>query len=117
MQVVKGAVLDVAVDARHGSPTFGEYISIELSEENKKQFWIPPGFLHGFVALKDETIFSYKCTDLYDPDSEVGVSWSDPDLKIDWKLKENGISEPVISEKDQENINFKNIDRDFNYKK
>lgn len=109
VQVIKGKVLDVAVDTRKDSPTYGEYVAVELSEENKTQFWIPAGLAHGFVSLEDETIFAYKCTALYDPSSEKGIMWNDPDLNIDWKLEENGISKPIISEKDQKNILFKDL--------
>jgi len=117
IQVIKGSVLDVAVDIRHNSPTFGQYVSVELSEENKKQFWIPSGFAHGFISLKNDTIFSYKCTALYNPDAEGAIAWNDTDLNINWKLKENGISKPIISEKDQKNIYFKDIKKDFIYEK
>ncbi|MFC1623462.1 dTDP-4-dehydrorhamnose 3,5-epimerase, partial [Patescibacteria group bacterium] len=84
VQVIQGRVLDVAVDIRHGSPTFGEYVSVELSGENKKQFWIPAGFAHGFVSLEDDTIFLYKCTNLYSPELEGAIMWNDRDLNIDW---------------------------------
>lgn len=104
VQVIKGRVLDVAVDIRKGSPTFGQYVSIELSAENKKQFWIAPGLAHGFISLEDGTIFSYKCTNLYNPASEGGIMWNDEALKIDWKLKENGIEAPIISDKDAKNM-------------
>jgi dTDP-4-dehydrorhamnose 3,5-epimerase len=113
VQVISGSVLDVAVDIRFGSPTFGEWVSVELSGENKKQFWIPPGFAHGFVSLEDDTIFSYKCTNLYDKDSERGIMWNDPDIKVDWQLEKYGISNPIISEKDQNNKFFKDIEKDF----
>jgi len=104
VQVIKGRVLDVAVDIRKDSPTFGQYVSIELSGENKKQFWVAPGMAHGFLALEDGTIFSYKCTNLYNPASEGGLMWNDKDINIDWKLEENGIEEPIISEKDTKNM-------------
>jgi dTDP-4-dehydrorhamnose 3,5-epimerase len=113
VQVIKGKVLDVAVDIRHNSPTFGEHVSVELSEENKTQFWIPPGFAHGFISLEDETIFSYKCTNLYSPESEGSIMWNDADLNIDWKFKENNIAKPIVSEKDQGNISFEDVDKDF----
>lgn len=113
IQVISGKVLDVAVDIRFNSPTFGQYVAVELSGENKKQFWIPPGFAHGFITLEDDTIFSYKCTNIYSPQSERGIMWNDSDLNIDWKLKENGIVDAVASEKDQKNKLLKNIDRDF----
>ncbi len=109
VQVITGAVLDVAVDARPGSPTYGQWESVELSEENKKQFWIPAGFLHGFVSLQDDTIFSYKCTNLYNPKSEIGVIWNDKDLQIDWQLEKYGIDQPIISEKDQKGIVFSEL--------
>jgi dTDP-4-dehydrorhamnose 3,5-epimerase len=101
VQVISGKVLDVAVDIRLNSPTFGEYVSVELSGENKKQFWIPAGFAHGFVALENDTIFSYKCTNVYNKEAESGLLWNDKKIGIDWKLKENGIEEPILSEKDR----------------
>lgn len=113
VQVIQGRVLDVAVDIRHDSPTFGEYVAVELSGENKRQFWIPAGFAHGFVSLEDDTIFSYKCTNLYSPESEGAIIWNDKDLNIDWKLTENGIENPIISKKDQKNILFSEVGRDF----
>lgn len=113
VQVIKGKVLDVAVDIRFGSPTFGEYVAVELSGENKKQFWIPPGFAHGFVSLEDDTIFSYKCTNLYNKDSERGVMWNDPDINVDWQLEKYGIKEPIISDKDSKNVLLKDIEKDF----
>ena len=109
VQVITGAVLDVAVDVRLNSPTYGQWESIELSEENKKQFWVPPGFLHGFVSLQDETIFSYKCTNLYHPETEVCVRWDDKNLAVDWQLQKYGIDQPIISEKDQQGIEFKKL--------
>ncbi len=112
VQVIQGAVLDVAVDIRFGSPTFGQYVSVELNEKNKKQFWVPPGFAHGFISLKDGTVFSYKCTGLYSPESERGIKWNDPDLNIDWKIKD-----PIVSEKDGKNKAFKDIEEDFVYGK
>lgn len=106
VQVIKGKVLDVAVDIRKNSPTFGQYISVELSGENKKQLWIAPGMAHGFLALEDDTIFSYKCTNLYNPTAEGGLLWNDKDLNIDWKLEENGIKDPIVSEKDAKNVSW-----------
>lgn len=101
VQVISGKVLDVAVDIRLNSPTFGEYVSVELSAENKKQFWIPAGFAHGFVALENDTIFSYKCTNVYNKEAESGLLWNDKKIGIDWQLKKNGIDEPILSEKDR----------------
>ena len=104
VRVVKGAVLDVAVDIRSGSPTYGQHFSVHLSEENKKQFFIPEGFAHGFVTLENNTIFTYKCTDFYNVQSEGGLSYNDPILNIDW-----GIESPLISEKDRKYIEFNNF--------
>ena len=86
VRVIKGAVLDVAVDIRKNSPTYGEHIAIELSEDNKTMFYIPPGFAHGFLTLKDSTIFSYKCTNLYNKASEGTVLWNDTHLNINWHI-------------------------------
>ena len=108
IQVIQGAVLDVAVDIRFGSPTFGQHVSVELNEKNKKQFWVPPGFAHGFISLENNTIFSYKCAGLYSPESERGIAWNDSDLNIDWKIKN-----PTVSEKDGKNKLFKDIEKDF----
>ncbi|MEA1926144.1 MAG: dTDP-4-dehydrorhamnose 3,5-epimerase [Patescibacteria group bacterium] len=113
--VIQGAILDVAVDIRFGSPTFGQYMSVELNEENKKQLWIPLGFAHGFISLKDDTIFSYKCTNSYSPESERGIMWNDPDLNTDWQMEKYRIDKPIISEKDQKNSAFKSIAKDFTY--
>lgn len=97
VRVIKGAVLDVAVDIRTDSLTFGEYVSLELSEANKKQLFIPRGFAHGFIALSDTAIFSYKCDNFYNRESEGGIIYNDDTLNIDWVLKEN---EYIISDKD-----------------
>jgi len=96
VRVVCGEVYDVAVDIRKGSATFGEWEGVILSEDNKKQFWVPPGFAHGFVVLSDTADFEYKCTDYYDPSDEGSILWSDPDLGISWP-----IANPVLSAKDQ----------------
>ena len=96
VRVVRGEVYDVAVDIRKGSATFGEWEGVILSEDNKKQFWVPPGFAHGFVVLSDTADFEYKCTDYYDPSDEGSVLWSDPDLDIPWP-----IANPVLSAKDE----------------
>ncbi len=87
VQVLSGRVLDVALDIRFGSPTFGKHVAVELSAENHKQFWIPPGFAHGFVALEENTVFQYKCTGLYSKEHERGVRFDDPALGIDWREK------------------------------
>jgi len=97
VRVIQGEVLDVAVDIRKSSPTYGQHFKIVLSGENNTMFWVPPGFLHGFVTLADHTIFSYKCTNLYHKDSELGVIWNDQDLNIDWGVSAN---EALVSPKD-----------------
>ncbi|MCX6175619.1 MAG: dTDP-4-dehydrorhamnose 3,5-epimerase [Ignavibacteriales bacterium] len=108
--VVVGKVLDVAVDIRFGSLTFGKYFAVELSEENKNQLWIPPGFAHGFSVLSDFTIFSYKCTALYNKESERAILFNDSDLNIDWK-----VTDSIISAKDLTAKRFKNIEKDFKF--
>ena len=86
VRVIKGAVLDVAVDIRKGSPTFGQHVAVELTEDNHRQFFIPRGFAHGFSVLSDEVIFQYKCDNFYAPQSEGAIAWNDPALKIDWRI-------------------------------
>lgn len=104
VRVLKGAVIDVAVDIRKNSPTYGEHFSIKLTEENKKMFWIPEGFAHGFSSLSEGTIFVYKCTNYYNKDSEGSILWSDKDLKINWE-----VSNPIISEKDKLGEEFRSF--------
>jgi dTDP-4-dehydrorhamnose 3,5-epimerase len=99
VQVVSGEIFDVTVDARPESPTFGKWFGIRLSEENKKQLFIPAGFLHGFCVLSDETFVQYKNSDVYVPNDQLGVFWNDPDLAIDWPVRE-----PLLSPKDAANI-------------
>jgi dTDP-4-dehydrorhamnose 3,5-epimerase len=94
--VIEGKVLDVMVDTRHGSPTFGQSYSIILDDERHNQAYIPPGLAHGFYVLSDNVVFTYKCTDYYHPEDEVGLYWNDPALGIDWQLD----AEPILSEKD-----------------
>lgn len=96
VRVITGAVLDVVVDIRKTSATYGQHFAVELTEENMLQFWIPPGFAHGFATLKDNTIFEYKCTNFYNKASEGGIIWNDPELNINW-----GIENPIVSDKDQ----------------
>lgn len=110
VRVIQGRVLDIAVDIRKNSPTYGQHFSIELSGENFKMFWVPPGFLHGFITLEDQTIFSYKVTGLYDKASEIGVMWNDDDLNINWKLNPDEI---ILSEKDKQLSSFKNLKSSF----
>jgi len=109
-QVIEGEVLDVAVDIRFNSPTFGRYFSLNLNSETKSQLWIPAGFAHGFSVLSNEAIFSYKCTNYYSKAHERAILFNDQDLKIDWKIKE-----PIVSEKDLSAANFKNIEKDFEF--
>ncbi|MBT3621983.1 MAG: dTDP-4-dehydrorhamnose 3,5-epimerase [Flavobacteriales bacterium] len=108
VRVIKGIVLDVAVDIRKDSPTYGQHFSIKLSEKNKTIFWIPPGFAHGFVTLEDDTIFTYKCTGVYNKESEGALLWSDKDLNIDW-----GVENPLVSDKDLVAGNFINFESQF----
>jgi len=106
-EVLYGKVLDVAVDIRKNSPTFGKYTSAELSEENHRQIWIPLGFAHGFSVLSDEAIFHYKCSQFYSKEHERALYYADPDLAIDWKVKN-----PLVSEKDKKAKRFKDIGDD-----
>lgn len=119
VRVTKGEVFDVAVDLRTGSPTYGKWEGVILNEENKKQFYIPEGFAHGFVVLSDEAVFNYKCTDLYAPEYDGGVMWNDPDINIEWPLE--GIENILLSEKDKVHPNLKDLDlseyEDFMYNK
>lgn len=107
-QVLTGRVLDVAVDIRFGSETFGKYFSVELTGENHKQIWIPPGFAHGFSVLSDDTIFSYKCTAFYSRDDERAILYNDSELDIEWKVEN-----PIVSDKDLKAKKFKDIEKDF----
>lgn len=108
VRVVKGSVLDVAVDLRKNSPTYGKWESVVLSDQNKMKLMIPEGFAHGFLVLEDYTIFQYKCTNYYNKESEKGIIWNDPDLNIDW-----GIQNPMVSEKDLKGVLFKDFDNPF----
>ena len=110
VRVIQGKVIDIAVDIRKDSATYGKYVSAELSAENFRMFWVPPGFLHGFVTLEDNTIFAYKVTNLYDKASEIGVMWNDPDLNIDWQLP---LDEVILSEKDTVLPKFKDFKSPF----
>ncbi|WP_318489705.1 dTDP-4-dehydrorhamnose 3,5-epimerase [Photobacterium leiognathi] len=104
VRVVSGEVFDVAVDIRKGSPTFGKWVGIYLSSENKRQLWIPEGFAHGFYVTSDEAEFVYKCTDYYNPSAEHSILWNDPDIAITWPL----ISEPSLSLKDSKGVHLSN---------
>ena len=104
VRVIKGVVLDVAVDIRKGSPTFGQYVSVELTGENHRQFFIPRGFAHRFSVLSEEVIFQYKCDNFYSPQSEGAIAWNDPDLNIDWRIPAEKV---VLSEKDSKHPRLK----------
>ena len=108
VSVIKGAVLDVVVDIRKNSATFGKHFSLVLTGENKTSFWIPPGFAHGFITLEEDTIFSYKCTEVYNKQSEGSIMWNDKDLNIDW-----GIENPNVSEKDAISNTFTQLQSKF----
>jgi dTDP-4-dehydrorhamnose 3,5-epimerase len=97
VRVVSGSILDVAVDIRKGSPWFGKWVSAVLNGDNKHMLWIPPGFAHGFLALEDNSVVSYKCTQVYERESEMSIRWNDPELAIEW-----GIDEPFLSAKDSQ---------------
>ena len=108
VSVIKGEIFDVALDLRKKSSTYGEYFSIELSGDNKTMFWIPPGFAHGFSTLENDTIFAYKCSGIYNKESEGSLMWNDNMLNIDWQ-----IDNPLISEKDQNSELFTNFNSQF----
>lgn len=104
VRVVRGEVFDVAVDIRPDSPTFGQWAGVYLSEENKNQFWVPPGLAHGFVVISEFADFEYKCTDYYDPQNEGCLLWNDPDLNIEWP-----VTEPLLSGKDAQGKLFREL--------
>lgn len=104
VRVIKGSILDVVVDIRKNSATYGQYYSLELNESNKTMLWIPPGFAHGFLTLENDTIFSYKCSNYYNKASEGCILWNDADIGIKW-----GITDPTLSDKDKEGIPFKDF--------
>ncbi|NLI73112.1 MAG: dTDP-4-dehydrorhamnose 3,5-epimerase [Bacteroidales bacterium] len=112
VRVVQGRVLDVAVDIRKGSPTFGKHVAVELSDENKRQLFISRGFAHGFVVLSETVLFQYKCDNYYAPKSEAGIAWNDPALGIDWKISEKDI---LLSEKDKINPLLADSDALFDF--
>lgn len=102
VQVLEGEVFDVAVDMRQSSPTFGRWLGVRLSSENKQQLWVPPGFAHGFYVVSETALFSYKCTDYYAPNDEHCIRWDDDELSIDWPNKVS----PILSEKDKQGLSF-----------
>ena len=112
VRCVRGRVLDVAVDIRKGSPTYGKHVAVELSEDNHLQFFIPHGFAHGFSVLSDFAVFQYKCDNYYHPESEGGISLLDPTLEIDWKID---ISKAILSDKDLRHCNLRDLDSPFKY--
>ncbi|MBR6691293.1 MAG: dTDP-4-dehydrorhamnose 3,5-epimerase [Bacteroidaceae bacterium] len=112
VRCIKGAVLDVAVDIRKGSPTFGKYVAVELTEENHRQFFVPRGFAHGFAVLSEEAVFQYKCDNFYCKESEGSVAWNDPDLAIDWRIPADKV---LLSEKDKLSKNIREAEYLFDY--
>jgi dTDP-4-dehydrorhamnose 3,5-epimerase len=106
VRVARGAVFDVAVDLRRSSRTFGKFVGTELSEENHRQLWIPPGFAHGFIVLTEFADFLYKTTDYYAPQHERCIAWDDPDIGIEWPLARAGVTRPVLSTKDEAGSSF-----------
>lgn len=112
VRVIKGAVLDVAVDLRKGSPTYGKHVAVELTGENHRQLFIPKGFAHGFSVLSDEVLFQYKCDNFYAPQSEGGIAWNDPALQIDWRIPADKI---LLSEKDTKRPLLEDYNSDFVY--
>lgn len=112
VRVIQGAVLDVAVDLRVGSPTYGKHVAVELTAENHRQLFIPRGFAHGFSVLTDEVVFQYKCDNFYAPQSEGAVAWNDPALGIDWRIPEASV---ILSEKDKHHPLLKDLPETFYY--
>lgn len=113
VRVIKGKVFDVAVDLRKGSDTFGKYVGVILSEDNKKQLYVPEGFAHGFLVISEEAIFNYKCTNVYSPEYEGGILWCDEDLNIKWPIEL--VDEMILSPKDKMQKKFKDIESPFTY--
>ncbi|MGH4139657.1 dTDP-4-dehydrorhamnose 3,5-epimerase [Clostridium sp.] len=114
VRVTEGKVFDVAVDLRKGSSTFGQWEGAILTEENKKQFYVPEGFAHGFLVMSDVAVFNYKCTDFYAPEYDSGILWNDEDISIEWPLE--GIEEILLSDKDKLQKKLKNLQVSFEYK-
>lgn len=107
VRVISGKVLDVAVDIRPGSPTFGKHVAVELTAENHRQFFIPKGFAHGFVVLSPEAVFQYKCDEFYCPEAEGAIAWNDPDVAIDWQIP---ASDVILSDKDRKHPQLKDAE-------
>lgn len=112
VRCVKGSVLDVAVDIRKGSPTYGQHVAVELSEDNHRQIFIPRGFAHGFAVLSDTAVFQYKCDNFYHPESDAGIQLKDADLGIDWQIPTD---KAILSEKDLKHLCLKDFDSPFDY--
>lgn len=112
VRVVKGRVLDVAVDIRKGSPTYGRHVEVELSEDNHRMVFIPKGFAHGFAVLSEDAVFQYRCDDYYAPETEGAIAWNDLDLDIDWRLPAEKV---ILSAKDTSHPSFKDADIPFEY--
>ena len=112
VRVIKGSVLDVAVDLRKGSPTYGQHVAVELSEENHRQFFVPRGFAHGFAVLSDTAIFQYKCDNFYAPQADGGISILDASLGIDWQIP---MDKAILSDKDLKHLCLKDFDSPFSY--
>lgn len=112
VRVIEGRVLDVAVDIRRGSPTFGQHVAVELTGENHRQFFVPRGFAHGFSVLSDEAVFQYKCDNYYAPQSEGAIAWDDPDLAIDWRIPAGKV---LLSEKDRHHPRLNEAEWLFDY--
>ena len=111
-RVGEGRVIDVAVDIRRGSPTFGKHVAVELSKENKRQLFIPRGFAHGFAVLSEEAVFQYKCDNLYAPDHEGAIAWNDPKIGIDWQIRPE---DAILSEKDKKHPTLDEAEELFDY--
>jgi len=114
VRCIKGSVVDIAVDLRKGSPTYGKWVSCELSEENKRMFFVPRGMAHGFVTTSDEVLFQYKCDNLYNKESEVGIKYDDPTINVDWDSFLNG-AQPILSQKDKNNLLLEECEIKFKY--
>lgn len=112
VRVIKGRVLDVAVDIRKGSPTYGKHVAVELTEDNHRQFFIPRGFAHGFAVLSEEAVFQYKCDSYYAPQSEGAIAWNDPDLDIEWGVPADKV---LLSEKDSRHPRLRDAEIPFEY--
>ena len=112
VRCIKGAVLDVAVDLRKGSPTFGKHVAVELTEENHRQLFVPRGFAHGFAVLSEEAVFQYKCDNFYNKESEGAIAWNDPELAIDWRIPAD---KALLSGKDKLNKGIREADFLFDY--